>query len=60
MTGPRDLWNRRDFVRIGSLGVFGLSLADYFRLGAAGPGKDRSCILIWLKPADRRIRIFGT
>lgn len=48
MPGLRQIWNRRDFVRIGSLGVFGLNLVDYFRLSAAGPGKDRSCILIWL------------
>jgi hypothetical protein len=41
------IWGRRDFIRIGSLGMFGLNLADYFRLQASNV-KDRSCILIWL------------
>src|SRR5438045_8895777 len=42
------MWGRRDFVRVGSLGMLGLNLAEYFRMQAAGPAKDRSCILIWL------------
>ncbi|HUQ93480.1 MAG TPA: DUF1501 domain-containing protein [Bryobacteraceae bacterium] len=41
------MWGRRDFVRIGSLGMVGLNLADYFRIRAAG-AQERSCILIWL------------
>ena len=44
------MWGRRDFISIGSLGVLGLNLADYFRLRsvqAASP-VERSCILIWL------------
>ena len=42
------MWGRRDFIKVGSLGMLGLNLADYFRMQAAGPAKDRSCILIWL------------
>src|SRR5262245_25451337 len=45
--GRAAIWGRRDFVRIGSLGMLGLNLADYFRLQGADT-KDRSCILIWL------------
>jgi len=41
------MWGRRDFIRVGSLGVFGLNLVDYFQLRASET-KDRSCILIWL------------
>lgn len=44
--------SRRDFIRIGSLTFFGLSLADWFRLReaqAAKPmDKERSCIILWL------------
>jgi hypothetical protein len=45
--------NRREVLRIGSLGFLGLGLADWFRLRAlAGPETSRSatvknCILIW-------------
>src|SRR4051794_36116091 len=45
---PKSIWGRRDFLRVGSLSLLGLSLADYFRLEAAGQAADRSCILIWL------------
>src|SRR5438128_792169 len=45
--GDAEMWGRRDFVRVGSLGMLGLNLADYFRIPAAD-AKDRWCILIWL------------
>jgi uncharacterized protein (DUF1501 family) len=42
---------RRDFLRVGSLGVLGLSLAEWFALEANGqtkPGKARSVIQMWM------------
>ncbi|MEI7688481.1 MAG: DUF1501 domain-containing protein, partial [Planctomycetota bacterium] len=40
---------RRDFLRVGALGVAGLTMADYLRLDAAEPvqGKARSAIFIF-------------
>jgi len=49
---PRELFGRRDFVRIGSLGLFGLGLRNLFAFNALGGGEkttaDRSVILVWL------------
>jgi hypothetical protein len=39
-----DLFGRRDFMRIGSLGSLGLTLSGALRAGAK---KDISCILVW-------------
>ena len=48
-SAPKEIWGRRDFIRVGSLGLLGLNLADFFRLrSAAAAGPERSCILIWL------------
>ena len=44
ITNHTSLWGRRDFLRIGSLGPLGLTLAESLR---AKPGKDISCILLW-------------
>ncbi len=46
--------SRRHFLRVGSLGVLGLSLPDLLRAeakaaGSGRKGKDVSCILIWLQ-----------
>jgi len=38
------LFGRRDFIKIGSLAVFGISLENVLR---AQPAKDMSCILLW-------------
>jgi hypothetical protein len=54
-----DGWSRRDFLHAGSLGMFGLGLADYFRLAelqaahhdTEAPrsfGRAKSCILLYL------------
>src|SRR5712692_1696122 len=56
------LATRRDFIKIGSLGFFGLSLADLFRLNAA-PGAqtnspDRSCIILWLAGGPSHLDMF--
>lgn len=45
-----DLFGRRDFIKIGSLGALGLNLADTLRGAAAStvkPKKDLSIILVW-------------
>jgi len=48
-SAPKEIWGRRDFIKVGSLGLLGLNLADFFRLrSAAAAGPERSCILIWL------------
>ncbi|HVP13210.1 MAG TPA: DUF1501 domain-containing protein [Phycisphaerae bacterium] len=44
---------RRDFLRVGALGVLGLTLADWFRLSALGQVRDdaakaRSVIQLWM------------
>ena len=48
---PARLFGRRDFVRIGSLGIAGLNLRDYFFVRSASANAaaaDRSVILVWL------------
>jgi hypothetical protein len=44
MSGDYDLFGRRDFIRIGSLGALGLTLDKALRAGA---NKDISVILLW-------------
>jgi len=44
VTNHTDLFGRRDFLRIGSLGALGVSLDGVLR---ANGNKDISCILIW-------------
>src|SRR6266508_4061570 len=48
---PKHMFGRRDFIKIGSLGLFGLNLRDYFFLrsvSAASTPVDRSVIVVWL------------
>jgi hypothetical protein len=48
---PKTLFGRRDFVKIGSIGILGLNLRDYFFLRSASANSyvpDRSVILVWL------------
>ena len=43
--------SRRDFLRVGAASSIGLSLADWFRLQAAGlatEGKAKSVIQLWM------------
>jgi hypothetical protein len=42
---------RRDFLRVGSLGILGIHTTDYLlRAATAGPGgKAQACILLWLE-----------
>ena len=44
VTNHTDLFGRRDFLRIGSLGALGVSLDGVLR---ANGNKDISCILVW-------------
>ncbi len=53
---------RRDFVKLGVLGTFGLSLADFLRLQAQTESpkdrRERSCILIWLDGGPSHLDTF--
>ncbi|MDX1980416.1 MAG: DUF1501 domain-containing protein [Bryobacteraceae bacterium] len=47
ITNRTDIFGRRDFLRIGSLGMGGLSLSNALAAPARGARKDISCILLW-------------
>ncbi len=47
ITNQTDIFGRRDFLRIGSLGVGGLTLPAALRGASTGKRKDISCILLW-------------
>ncbi len=49
--------SRRNFLHLGLLSGFGLSLADYFRL-QADSGRAKSCILIWLDGGPSHLDTF--
>src|SRR5262245_43446068 len=53
---------RRDFLRVGGTGLFGLTLADLFRAQAAeskdGPGKARQMLFIFLPGGPPHIDSF--
>ena len=55
---PCDGMSRRSFLRVGGLGMAGLTLADLLRLKARGAvladAHDKSIIMIYL-PGDRAI-----
>ncbi|MBM3783003.1 MAG: DUF1501 domain-containing protein [Acidobacteria bacterium] len=57
MFSTRPTWSRRDYVRAGSLGFFGLNLASSLRLQAA-PAKAKSCILLWLEGGPAQMDTF--
>ena len=55
---------RRDFLRVGSLGLLGISLSQYLELAAAmtakgqmpgGKGKAQACILLWLEGGPSQV-----
>src|SRR5437870_5645864 len=48
--------NRRDFLRLGSLGALGLALPDLAR--ASEKAKARSCILLWLDGGPSHLETF--
>lgn len=47
VTNHTNIFGRRDFMRIGSLGLGGISLANALRGASKGGRKDVSCILLW-------------
>ncbi len=47
VTNHTNIFGRRDFMRIGSLGLGGLSLANALQGASKGGRKDISCILLW-------------
>jgi hypothetical protein len=56
LTGTREEFDRRDFLRVGSLGFLGIHTSQWLRLeaamaatGAKPEGKAKSCILMFLE-----------
>lgn len=53
---------RRDVLRVGGLGLFGLGLVDYFRLRAKAENRKsaraKSCILLWLDGGPSHLETF--
>jgi hypothetical protein len=49
--------NRRDFLKVGSLGFLGVNLAQYLEAAttAGRPGKAQSCILLWLEGGPSQV-----
>jgi hypothetical protein len=47
ITNHTDIFGRRDFLRIGSLGMAGINLAGALRAASKASGKELSCILLW-------------
>jgi len=62
--GPRrgfcDHISRRDFLRVGALGLGGLTLADTLRLRALGNPRSspRSVVMIWLNGGPSHIDMY--
>src|SRR5262245_24858266 len=52
--------SRRSFLKVGFLGLAGLTLADHLRLRAAGAGatKDTAVILLWLGGGPSHIDMY--
>ena len=60
---PPASLSRRDFVRVGGLSAFGLSLPSLMQMRSAqgeeaARGKARSCILIWLDGGPSHLETF--
>src|SRR5438270_9397267 len=60
-------WTRREMLRAGGLGLFGLGLSDFFRLSEAQAsrtqrepsfGKAKSCILLYLYGSPSQLETF--
>ena len=56
-------WTRREMLRVGGLGVAGLTLADWLaQAGRANPGRagarDVSCIFLWLDGGPSHFETF--
>ena len=58
ITNQTDIFGRRDFLRIGSLGVGGLSIANALRAAKDAKKKDISCILLWQSGGSPQLDTF--
>ena len=47
ITNQTDIFGRRDFIKIGSLGATGLNLPQVLRAATAKPKSELSVILVW-------------
>ncbi len=54
---PNEMWGRRDFLKIGSLGALGICLPELLAAGAS-PADERSVILIWLSGGPPHLDMF--
>src|SRR5271165_3990583 len=54
---PDNIWGRRDFLRIGSLGALGLNLRDLMA-ATNGASDERSVILVWLSGGPPQLDTF--
>lgn len=63
---PKELFGRRDFIKIGSIGLLGLGLREYFALTTAAAehgigarsGAERSVIVVWLSGGPPQMDTF--
>src|SRR6516225_5617187 len=59
---PLAGWTRRHMMRVGFLGLGGLSLADLLRLhaqaGADKPKKERAVILLWIASGSSHLETY--
>ena len=58
ITNQTDIFGRRDFLRIGSLGVGGVSVANALRAATAAKKKNISCILLWQSGGSPQLDTF--
>lgn len=56
MNDPRC--TRRDVLKLGCLGAFGLTVGDLFAFAQDKPARARSCILIWLNGGPSHLDMF--
>jgi hypothetical protein len=49
---------RRDLLKVGALGAFGLTLGDLFAFGQDRAARARSCILVWLNGGPSHLDMF--
>ncbi len=55
---PRDVVSRRDFLRVGSAGVVGLTLADHLALAQASSAQHRHAIVIMMTGGASQLDTF--
>ena len=60
LAGDDPILRRRDFLRVGSLSLLGVSLSQFLRLqealgGTPAAGKAQACILLWLEGGPSQV-----